>query len=859
MHSLLAFADLPPAACLAVTPLQVWDNVWPYLLMVLGFSAIIFVHELGHFAVAKWVGVRVDRFAIGFGKELFGFSIGETRYSFNILPVGGYVKMLGQEDFDDKAEELKFKDDPSSFVNKSVGARAAIVSAGVIMNVLFAFFLFMIVFMIGLESVAPRIGVVEPDSPADKAGLLPGDWIHELNGQRMYEFNQVNMAIVLSEPHEPINFVVERNDQALPPILVEPEYRAPESAQEIPRQIVGILPGSTREVLQVGPEMDPSNPSHLRVGDLLAEVDGVTVTDSNATEMLTRVRSGQCEMYVDRPDPDNPDAPPTRVKVDIEPVLGLYQVDRNDPNSVHLLGMRPLVRFHEVPASGRAGLAGIEPGDTVISWDDQLYPTQAQMREAVADQPGRDIAFLVERTDGTRHAGFVRPKHNGRGSGTIHATVGPLDHSPLAVAAESPDTDSPTDDADDASGDSDGAVMEAAGPRAAFLSVRLGGVAARAGLDPGDAILAFAGVRDPTSGQINRIIQERRGEALPITVRKPGGLEVQTEVTPAAPGTIQATFGLTAETVLIVGDVVPTAFGEPTPAAEAGIPVGAWLLTLNGEPIPHWRGLIDMFRAHAGQTVRLAYRDPDGNRQVTDFDVPRCLKTELGIGPAGHIVKINDSKTVEILTDRGKEKVSVAYPDGTRAALAQLVGQTDVEVAYRDDLLGPLHVKKIDVTPDMVDPWLSRVALQSNVITKPEMTLLKGENAFDAIRIGIDKTHYFVLQVYVLMQRMIFSRSVGLESMSGPLGIVDMGGQIARTDGVRFLFFLAILSANLAVINFLPLPIVDGGLMVFLIIEKIKGSPVSLRVQVATQIIGLFLIVGAFVYVTFNDVMRMFG
>ena len=153
----------PAFLCLAqFLPLQIWSSVWPYLLMLLGFSVIVFVHELGHFGVAKWSGVKVDKFAIGFGREIFGFTRGETRYSFNVLPLGGYVKMLGQEDFDDKAKELQFKDDPRSFVNKPVGRRMAIVSAGVIMNTLFAGLLFMIVFMIGKEAVATRIASVVP-------------------------------------------------------------------------------------------------------------------------------------------------------------------------------------------------------------------------------------------------------------------------------------------------------------------------------------------------------------------------------------------------------------------------------------------------------------------------------------------------------------------------------------------------------------------------------------------------------------------------------------------------------------------------------------------------------------------------
>ena len=131
MHSLLILAQTSGVFDVALT---IWSTVWPYLLMLLGFSVIVFVHELGHFAVAKWAGVRIETFAIGFGREIAGLTRGETRYSFNILPLGGYVKMLGQEDFDDKSNQLRFKDDPRSFINKPVGHRMAIVSAGVIMN-----------------------------------------------------------------------------------------------------------------------------------------------------------------------------------------------------------------------------------------------------------------------------------------------------------------------------------------------------------------------------------------------------------------------------------------------------------------------------------------------------------------------------------------------------------------------------------------------------------------------------------------------------------------------------------------------------------------------------------------------------
>ena len=832
MHSLLtALMDSPAPALLAFSPLDVWGKVWPYLVMILGFSAIIFVHELGHFMVAKWAGVRVDRFSIGFGREVFGFTKGETRYSFSILPLGGYVKMLGQEDFDDKAEELKFKDDPQSFVNKPIRWRMAIVSAGVIMNVIFAFLLFGVVFLIGMDAVAPRIGYVDPDSAADKAGLLAGDVITEINDKRVLEFNDVTMAIVLTNPLESLKFVVERNGEELPPIYVKSEVAVPDSAQEVRRQIIGILPGMTGRIGGLGPEADPNNPRHPRLGDVIVEVAGEPVTDTNATEMLSRVISGAGPTIVERTDPAKPESPPERLEVEIPPVLQLYPSDRDDPGSVHLLGLVPLISFSFVTEGGRADLAGIEPGNAIISFDDQLYPTQAQVARAVADGAGRDLEITLRKQDGRLEQTFVRPRSYRRGGGTVHAVI--------EAWSEPGDTQE--------------------GARARFAEVGERGPAYRAGIDPGDVILEFAGREHPSPAQVRRDVREHRGEVLVVRLRKPDGREVRTSVEPEASGSIQATFGLVADEVLLVGGIVPISSGRPTPAALAGIPAGAILEAVNGTRLQNWRGVIAQFRAHAGETIELAYRDSQGRSKLAQFAVPNCLSTLLGIGPAGRIVSIDGTKTVTTTVDRGEEQVSVAHADGTRVALEQLVGRTQVPVAYRVNPTGETETKYIDVTEEMIDPWVSRIALQTTILTEPETTLLKAGSPWEAVMIGVHKTHYFVLQVYTMMSRMIFTRSVGLDSISGPLGIVDLGGKIAQRGTVKFLFFLAMISANLAVINFLPLPIVDGGLMVFLIIEKIKGSPVSLRVQVATQLIGLFLIVGAFLYVTFNDVLRMFG
>jgi membrane-associated protease RseP (regulator of RpoE activity) len=828
MHSLLMLAQASSVFDLLLT---VWSTVWPYLVMLLGFSVIVFVHELGHFAVAKWAGVRVQTFAIGFGREIAGFTRGETRYSFNILPLGGYVKMLGQEDFDDKSNELRFKDDPRSFLNKPVGHRMAIVSAGVIMNTLFACLLFMVVFLMGMEAVAPRVDFIEPDSPAEKAGLLPGDYVRKINGETMLEFAEVKFAILLAPPHEPVEFIVERGGAVQRPLYIKPEYRAPETTRDFQRQVVGILPGVTREIVAVGPEIDTSKPDQPHVGDVLVEVDGVPATDDNASEIFNTLVYSRGNIYVERKDPKHPAAPPHRVQVQIPPVLSLYPADSQDPGSVSVLGLTPLPRFGQVDPRGRAALAGIDVGDTILRWDDLSYPTMAVVARAVRDRAEWDIPFRVRKADGRIVEGFVRPKRNKRGAATIQASCRPAESS----------------------------LRPSDGPQAQFVEVRRGGIAAEAGLEAGDLVVRCNKDDNPTSGTVNRAIGGGFGQAVALTLRKRDGRVVQTYVQPQAPGAIDATFTLVADDLLQTGDIVPTINGRPSPAAEAGIPAGATITAVNDIAVSRWRDLIAALQKGAGTTVQLAYVDPTRAKRLVPFRVPQTLHTLLAVGPEARIVKIDGRETVSAQTARGTENLTVRYHEGTRAILTELIGRSNVPVEYRENPLSPLKTKNIDVTADMVDPWVGRIAFSPNIDVAPEYRLLKGENALDAVWIGIHKTYYFIRMVYRTMQRMFFTRTLSLEQMSGPLGIIDMGGQIARTGLVQFLFFLAMISANLAVINFLPLPIVDGGLMIFLMIEKIKGAPVSLRVQVATQMIGLFLIVGLFLFVTYQDVVRMWG
>lgn len=182
------------------------------LYVALGLGLVIFFHELGHFAVAKWCNVYVERFSIGFGPILFSRKYGETEYALSAIPFGGYVKMLGQDDMD--PSQLSSEDmakNPRSYSAKSVPQRMAIISAGVIMNILTAIIFFGVAFGIGVQDVSPVIGNLQPGLPAWNAGLKVGDRITSINGRKVDTFTDILRGVALSTG--PIDIDVQRGKE----------------------------------------------------------------------------------------------------------------------------------------------------------------------------------------------------------------------------------------------------------------------------------------------------------------------------------------------------------------------------------------------------------------------------------------------------------------------------------------------------------------------------------------------------------------------------------------------------------------------------------------------------------------------
>jgi regulator of sigma E protease len=193
----------------------VWEWVIPFLVV---FSVLVFVHELGHYLVARYNKVRIEVFSIGFGPELYGwFDRAGTRWKVSAIPLGGYVKMFGEHEFDDEGEAKPMtpEDEKVSFHHKRLGQRAAIVSAGPLANFIFAIVLLGGLFAIaGLPMPLAAIGSVQPESAAAEAGLEPGDRIVEIDGQSITWFDELRQ-IVSERANVPLQLTVERKDQVI--------------------------------------------------------------------------------------------------------------------------------------------------------------------------------------------------------------------------------------------------------------------------------------------------------------------------------------------------------------------------------------------------------------------------------------------------------------------------------------------------------------------------------------------------------------------------------------------------------------------------------------------------------------------
>lgn len=258
-----------------------------YFLVVL--SVLIFVHELGHFLVARLFGVGVERFSIGFGPRIAGWTAGRTDYRVSAIPLGGYVKMVGEEpDAELPEEELPF-----SFTHKPVWQRMLIVAAGPVFNLVLAVVLLWgLVFWYGIPVFDPVIGRLTADAPAEKAGLATGDLITKINDTPISSWQEMSRMVADTQEGESLVFTINRNGRIREKELVPENMPVPDllGGTEM-RRVIGATPYIPPVIGYVQEGM-PAGIAGLAKGDVVLAVNGIKTPTWDAMAQEIKASEG---------------------------------------------------------------------------------------------------------------------------------------------------------------------------------------------------------------------------------------------------------------------------------------------------------------------------------------------------------------------------------------------------------------------------------------------------------------------------------------------------------------------------------------------------------------------------------------
>jgi regulator of sigma E protease len=375
---------------------------WNVFKVAFGLGFVIFIHELGHFLLAKWNDVKVEKFSIGFGPTLLGFRRGETEYVLAAVPLGGFVKMLG-EGPDEEASKLT---DPRAFTNKTVGARMAIISAGVIMNVILGLGCFVYAYGHGMDEIPARVGAVIAGSPAYEAGVRPGDEILTVDGRGDLSFNSMTMRVLLSGQGQALHFEVKRPGRDRPIGLdIQPRREAGSD-----RPTIGVGPSMSLNVGLFDPPAGMDNPPEYpkveasegpRPVDTLVAVGppgeaATAIEDIRQYERLLARYRDQPLVHVIQRREGPLDAPGKE--------LGRFEVNLPPAKFVDFGARLTIEPISGIQKDSPAERAGFRKGDKIVKVDGDEEFDPMRLPSRVFERAGKPMTFEVERpaADGSK-------------------------------------------------------------------------------------------------------------------------------------------------------------------------------------------------------------------------------------------------------------------------------------------------------------------------------------------------------------------------------------------------------------------------------------------------------------------------
>ena len=773
----------------------------------LGIGFIIFIHELGHFLAAKWCDVHVVTFSIGFGPAIPGcsFTRGETTYKLAILPIGGFVNMVGEGPEADEEEEY-----PRSFKNKTVWQRMLIISAGVIMNVAFGMACFIGIYLTTGVSRRPAVvSQTSPGSPAWQSGVRAGWALTEIDGREDPWWNQMHVKVALSSEGKPIPFTFVDREGKTHTRQMEP-YR--DDNYDIP--FIGVEPPSRLELVParykrgyITPVSPTSPAARARVVELGKGDVVVAASSVEDIEKLTPLPSGAAgwaelanrfAKYPDKAIDLEIERKGKKEKVSVEPVgfefgdAVLGTTDKGTPDDP----------FNVTPLPTSAGKGTKRLIVDAFDYRARLTalagkPMVLQVRRAKsADAEEQDGAFVTLFVPPAYHFGFGARMNMGK----------------IAAIRNT----SPASDAGLATGPTAGDVIT--GVQVIFPG------------KPAVTLLSEEKPLDPV----------RLPYELETTVRRAGvpqGVKVVLTVRGPAPAGHEANkkrilAPMAWDDSFSVADEMARSPASPISLPQLGIAywVDSTVVKVDAGSAAERAGLL------AGDEIReIAFRKPD-YKTPDEVGWTSWVKMASHRGKAGdlydqwgyffELMQRTDYPQFRLKVKRGSEVVELPaaadYPDG------------------------------IVATPDTTWPMAKR-GLSQRFLSDTRRQ--KAKSVLEAVQFGVEDTMEFIRNIYMNLSRLM-TRRISTGSLGGPIEIATQAFSAEGEDLSTNLLFLAMISINLAVVNFLPIPLLDGGHMVFLIYEKLRGRPPSEMVRVVATYIGLAFILSLMVFVLYLDISR---
>lgn len=800
-----------------------WEGLPSAFLTVFGIGFIIFIHELGHFLVAKWCDVHVLTFSIGFGPAIPGCSFrrGETTYKLALLPLGGYVNMVGEGADADEGEDY-----PRSFKNKSVGQRMAIISAGVIMNVILGAIAFTFVYRVhGVERLRAAVGRVDPGGVAWTDGVRSGWRIDQIGSNTKPNFDDLRIQVMLSQKNAELPF------QFFDPYAKNTKDR---------EKYIDLKPLRGDGM---SPVIGVSGPSRLElVGPEYKKVYTSPAGRNSAAAAARVLELKPGDAIVSTSDPDNPSEMKSLTPVDYdelgkrflalsgEPIkLAIRHTGGREPETVTLAAegfqwSDRIVACSRLPAAGTTynpfDLAPLS-ADPRFSEGDARDPFE--FRSWLRQLAGKPVVVEVKRARGKDESYsvkvFVPPAYQLRLG--LRMQMGKV-----AAVRE-------------------GTAAEKVGVRGLLTSK-----------DPADTISGVQIVDDKGNGLIlgdapknlpenpKRIIKPLDPVRLPFDLTEfankyPGRKLVTLTVVRPNPKQKE---GVPLEPIVWDSGFDDSIESPFTWASSLSIPqlgIAYWVNSFieavePGSPAANARRVIEE------QPDRVWTKKPES---LQAGDVITSIRFWEGV-PS----KPGWGDWEDLQSERGKEKAYDRWAYASEAVRAS--GRVVVQFKIRRDETVLAEPFEVVLQEDRSVPLTER-----GLALAADTHLVKAESMVEALDYGWQETWGFIKTIYKGLVRVV-TGSVSTKSLEGPIGIVSRTFNLAQDDIYGLILFLGILSVNLAVVNFLPIPLLDGGHMVFLIYEKIRGKPASEQVRNIAAYIGLGLLLLLMVYVFVIDIQR---